>query len=62
MISGFLIYLKVGSDIDMKTIKCSVCGVLFESDGLKSCPAHSFGDEFSAAELEAWKDDRDYNI
>ena len=29
---------------EILTRKCSVCGMLFESEGLLSCPAHSFGD------------------
>ena len=34
-------FKEIGNAISRK---CSVCGVPFESEGLLSCPAHSFGD------------------
>jgi len=34
---------------------CSICGILFENEGLISCPAHSFG------EIEADENTNDLN-
>ncbi len=38
--------------MEEKIIQCSVCHRLFASEGLKSCPAHSFGDEYTKDEWE----------
>lgn len=39
-----------------KTIKCLICRTSFDSVGLKSCPAHSFGESFSPAEWDEVED------
>lgn len=41
----------------MKRINCKVCGVFFESEGLASCPAHSFGDLVEDQEFR-WGDEK----